>query len=578
MYFKTQMKTNEPEKIRLYSTTLAYLLVRENNNVLEILRLFEKPVLKLHQFSSDKETEELLQTYRTIEQAKGSTMAYYGIYCGAVGAIKLDAWHLVMAMTEKPTGRIGEHSIYKVSLKFFPFENVAKTVNEYLDSLQLVFSQEDFFCSVSYNLSLTVQQNNDPAWKDKTRTYFVWNRFLLNPFFESNPSIDTLNEFCVELFFGFIDYRKLFLNGKEVFVTLLARRSNRFAGVRFRRRGINEKGFVGNEVETELVVSVDRLIGSFVVHRGSIPVFWGQPAYRTAYPKIELVEPKVSSAKESAPLLHFARLERDYGSAIFVLSLLRTKTLDSSENIIDQAYKILLQKLTTKRPHLKVVRKEIDFLWTEKNGANVRSAIAALIGKETKELSFFYKKDDSVFCKQKGIFRVNCVDCLDRTNVAQFTITRIAFLNILSEMFASETVGREVIYENLKRNENTANVLADMFVGHGNKISQQYGGSSALHSHLIKRDSVNSEDVQNNGKLKNLFGKAKNIFNSAKRIVSNHIFDSTKQHAYNLFLGCFIPSEHETIIFDNSSLDEQNDFQDVDILETTKKDLEDLFL
>ena len=31
-----------------------------------------------------------------------------------------------------------------------------------------------------------------------------------------------------------------------------------------------------------------------------------------------------------------------------------------------------------------------------------------------------------VICKQEGIFRVNCMDCLDRTNTAQFMVGKCA--------------------------------------------------------------------------------------------------------------------------------------------------------
>lgn len=30
-----------------------------------------------------------------------------------------------------------------------------------------------------------------------------------------------------------------------------------------------------------------------------------------------------------------------------------------------------------------------------------------------------------IICEQKGVFRINCVDCLDRTNVVQTAIARI---------------------------------------------------------------------------------------------------------------------------------------------------------
>lgn len=30
-----------------------------------------------------------------------------------------------------------------------------------------------------------------------------------------------------------------------------------------------------------------------------------------------------------------------------------------------------------------------------------------------------------VICKQEGVFRVNCMDCLDRTNVVQAAVARV---------------------------------------------------------------------------------------------------------------------------------------------------------
>ena len=49
--------------------------------------------------------------------------------------------------------------------------------------------------------------------------------------------------------------------GRAVHVTLIARRSNRYAGTRFLKRGANLEGDVANEVETEQIVC-DGSIGS----------------------------------------------------------------------------------------------------------------------------------------------------------------------------------------------------------------------------------------------------------------------------------------------------------------------------
>jgi hypothetical protein len=44
--------------------------------------------------------------------------------------------------------------------------------------------------------------------------------------------------------------------------------------------------------------------------------------------------------------------------------------------------------------------------------------------------SYFWVSDNSVLCQQKGVFRVNCIDCLDRTNVVQVS-AQILFLSEL---------------------------------------------------------------------------------------------------------------------------------------------------
>lgn len=55
---------------------------------------------------------------------------------------------------------------------------------------------------------------------------------------------------------------------------------------RYLKRGVNEKGRVANDVETEQIVSQDTLeetpaeITSVVQNRGSIPLFWSQETSR----------------------------------------------------------------------------------------------------------------------------------------------------------------------------------------------------------------------------------------------------------------------------------------------------------
>lgn len=62
---------------------------------------------------------------------------------------------------------------------------------------------------------------------------------------------------------------------------LIARRSRRYAGTRYLKRGINEHGNVANFVEVEQICYINSdhfdlqpQITSFVQIRGSIPLFW----------------------------------------------------------------------------------------------------------------------------------------------------------------------------------------------------------------------------------------------------------------------------------------------------------------
>lgn len=57
-------------------------------------------------------------------------------------------------------------------------------------------------------------------------------------------------------------------------------------GVRYLKRGVNEKGRVANDVETEQIVFEDNpegqplQISSVLQNRGSIPLFWSQETSR----------------------------------------------------------------------------------------------------------------------------------------------------------------------------------------------------------------------------------------------------------------------------------------------------------
>lgn len=72
-----------------------------------------------------------------------------------------------------------------------------------------------------------------------------------------------------------------------------------FTGTRYKRRGVDGEGHVANYVETELVLQCGSHVVSYVIVRGSVPVYWSQAGnnYRPL-PVIEKCEVLVVSRGE----------------------------------------------------------------------------------------------------------------------------------------------------------------------------------------------------------------------------------------------------------------------------------------
>jgi hypothetical protein len=127
---------------------------------------------------------------------------------------------------------------------------------------------------------------------------------------------------------GFVSQKQLSLVGRTISLTLIARRSRHFAGTRYRKRGINNRGHVANDVETEQIVHHDASrvhpVGqhytSFVQVRGSAPVYWSQETGLAVQPKIDC---NIIDPAHHATMLHFSDLMMRYGCPIVCLNLVK---------------------------------------------------------------------------------------------------------------------------------------------------------------------------------------------------------------------------------------------------------------
>ena len=76
---------------------------------------------------------------------------------------------------------------------------------------------------------------------------FVWNEYLLAP-------MQTVhNDFYLYVCHGFVGQAMLPIHGRNLIITIIARRSKKYAGTRFLKRGTNCDGYTANQVETEQI-------------------------------------------------------------------------------------------------------------------------------------------------------------------------------------------------------------------------------------------------------------------------------------------------------------------------------------
>ncbi|CAI5986894.1 unnamed protein product, partial [Closterium sp. NIES-64] len=124
---------------------------------------------------------------------------------------------------------------------------------------------------------------------------------------------------------------------------------------------------------------------------------------------------------------------------------------------------------------------------------------------------------------QQGIVRTNCLDCLDRTNVAQFVFGREALAHQLYSLGITDS-------PHLDSKSDVGRRLQGMYIAMGDALALQYGGSAAHNLVIAERPGTWRSTLQSQEVLKSLH-----------RYYSNAITDAEKQDAINLFLGHFQP-------------------------------------
>uniref|UniRef100_A0A8C0YNV8 Inositol polyphosphate-5-phosphatase F n=1 Tax=Cyprinus carpio carpio TaxID=630221 RepID=A0A8C0YNV8_CYPCA len=405
-----------------------------------------------------------------------------------------------------------------------------------LDELYKIFMDSDsFYYSLTYDLTNTVQRQGElgksdqPLWK-KVDDRFFWNKHMIKDLIDLQvPQVDF---WVIPIIQGFVQVEELVVNYNEssdeersspetplqeptcvddihprFTVALISRRSRHRAGMRYKRRGVDTDGHVANYVETEQLIHVHSHTLSFVQTRGSVPVFWSQAGYRyNPRPRIEKGE------KETMPYFasHFEQQVQIYKKLVII----NLVDQNGREKIIGDAY--LKQVLLYNNPNLTYVSFDFHEHCRGMKFENVQTLTDAISDIIT-DMRWAWVDQAGVICQQEGIFRVNCMDCLDRTNVVQAAIARVVMEQQLKKL--------GVMPPEQPLPLKCYRIYQVMWANNGDTISRQYAGTAALKG-----------DFTRTGERK-LAGVMKDGVNSANRYYLNRFRDAYRQAVIDLMMG-----------------------------------------
>ncbi|KAI3737769.1 hypothetical protein L2E82_27781 [Cichorium intybus] len=564
------------QKFRLYESRSNFYMVgrSKNRSVWRVLKIDRSEVSELNitedpTMYREVECSELLKRIHEGNKSIGGLKFVTACY-GIVGFIKfLGPYYMLLITKRKKIGVICGHAVYAITkseILAIPHSTIASNVdyskneNRYKKLLCSVDLTKDFYFSYSYNVMHSLQKNLSTNENDKSvnETMFIWNEFLTT---EIHNQLNN-NLWTVSLVYGFFKQVKLLLSEKEFKLTLIARRSRHYAGTRYLKRGVNEKGCVANDVETEQIVFEDvpegchMQISSIVQNRGSIPLFWSQETSRLNM-KPDIVLSKKDHNYE-ATRLHFQNLYKRYGNPIIILNLVKTREKKPRESLLRVEFANAIESINRHLPE----ESRLKFLHWDINKYSRKSTnVLALLGKvATYALNltgFFYcqvnpnskpkdllNQDESdgpnnVFSHdssdssykfsvkppkyQTGVLRTNCIDCLDRTNVAQFAYGWAALGH---QLHALGYIDAPII----ELDSPLADDLMGVYERMGDTLALQYGGSAA-HNKIFS---------QRRGQWK-AATQSQEFFRTLQRYYSNAYMDAEKQDAINVFLGHYQP-------------------------------------
>ncbi|XP_018324345.1 phosphatidylinositide phosphatase SAC1 [Agrilus planipennis] len=452
------------------------------------------------------------------------TSCTWKVIYGLLGSVPLLAGsYLIVATGREHVGHIAGHSIWRLTnFELIPYLRSTLHLNQqqlednqaYVTMVEQVLNTPNFYFSYTYDLSHTMQRlhETDPTFLnqsllERADQRFIWNKYLLSSFYDP-----VYHKFCLPLIHGFVSINICTINAASFSWSIISRRSIYRAGTRWFKRGIDKNANVGNFVETEQIVEYEGDRYSFVQLRGSVPLFWGQTPNLLYKPPIQITEEDQELAKQVCAK-HLESLTLMYGKVVLI-DLIDHKGMEEK---LQLDFENTVKSLNFSSVHYE----PFDF---HKECRHMRwdrlSILVDRVANDQDEMGYFLlMRDGSLASLQEGVFRTNCIDCLDRTNVVQSILARRSLINVLKKLGVLQPLQTTEDYPNFEY------LFKQVWADNADYISIQYSGTGALKT-----------DFTRTGKRTRV-GMLYDGINSLTRYYKNNFSDGFRQDAIDLFLG-----------------------------------------
>jgi len=476
----------------------------------------------------------------------GSSMCSFPIQA-VYGIIELVASkYLILVTSSSYIGEVLAKKIFRVEkLVYVPLSKTAQITNvksiacldedkTYVEMLDTFFAKKFLYFSHEYDLTCTLQRQCDTAFeKGRWKPQYFFNEIHMQDFVKAE-----LSDWVTPIISGIVEIKHVAIGQSEIDFILISRRDKRRSGMRFISRGSDIDGNCSNTADTEQVVVIyqpnplETKVFAHVQLRGSMPYLWQQKPCLKWEPKgnIYLESQNVPIARK-----HFEMIMKDYGNQV-VINLIDKKR---TQQILGQEFQRTVEEVAKEIP--------IRYVWFDfhqeckKMKYENLSRLLTMIETETSTMGMFEAiitrgNNNSLTAqvqqKQKGTFRTNCIDCLDRTNVVQSVLGRkMLHFALIHAKLSNKSVFQLAPFE--KFPEPLEVIFREIWTKNADALSIMYTGTGALKTDFTRTGKRTRQGALQDGR------------NSIVRYVYGNFYDGYNQNCTDLVLGKYKPKNQE---------------------------------